>query len=1075
MKKYFKTAVSIILSLTFMFSYLNLMTNEVSADTATVNNSISEGVVYTSSDYDVNYYFTPSKSGYYYFESDAWGDFYKLSERIDEYSNEPYDYYEYMDWLNVIPLGYPDLISQVAYLHSYYLTAGETYVANYDSGAKFSVRYIDRYVKLEKSAEITQAVLDQPFTLSISATSSVALDDIRYTWTDIPSGNTGFYEPSVTLNLSQLLDSHNRFYYSNDYLDDGNRGDFGVGFVSVCVEVVYKGATYTWYVSFDIEGYESELSRRCLAYDIEGWYEDGLNYRDLLEFEYPQDLFEVATEQPDDYYVNFQWYKVDTARKLSGNYTDESDLYIPLEGETSNSLIWSNSLKAALGMPYFADFDTNEAIYHDLVCLVTFDNGSESITKVLNYKINYSVDLLFKGESCFDAEYGSTVVLPKAAVSEEGVAGYFDDSKLPNGITYSYTWFKCASEPEYMGYGYSGSDPSEVNIHNDIPDLIYLGTGKEYSINTNQTTVISNQKDSDGSYEYSGYVACLAQPMYNGHVCHGNNFEVYCQIFELHYGSFKFTRWTSSASPSIGDQLDLEVFVESIGPVTYQWQKQLGEDWINLNSSTSNTSKYLFTVEEDSVGLYRCAVTDEFNNTIYSEPCDVSLYDGPVVICQPEDYSGYIGDTAKFKVVASGDSLNYQWQLKKGSKWANLTTGGATTDTLSVKIDESRAGKVYRCVITDSEGQEIWTDEVTIIIKEPAITITSQPKNYSGPAGSTAKFSVSAEGDGLTYQWQLKKGSKWADLTSGGAKTPTMSIKVDDSKNGKVYRCLITNSDGEQLASNEVKITVKDPDINITSQPSDYSGLEGSTAKFTVAAEGEGLTYQWQLKKGNSWADLSSGGAKTPTMSVKVDASKNGKTYRCLITNAAGEQLASNEVTITVKQPSNAITIIKQPEDITVGEGHTAGFAVEAEGNGLTYQWQLKKGSSWANLTSGGANTNTLSLGKCDLSKNGKVYRCVITDANGEQITTNEVKISVFHIATRSEVAYKSAEPTADTTSEAPVTTNEAEAVNEAPAEQETPVTDDSPAEVQAPAPVEAPAPAPVEPEAVPDVAEADA
>ena len=120
MKKYFKTAVSIILSLTFMFSYLNLMTNEVSADTATVNNSISEGVVYTSSDYDVNYYFTPSKSGYYYFESDAWGDFYKLSERIDEYSNEPYDYYEYMDWLNVIPLGYPDLISQVAYLHSYY-------------------------------------------------------------------------------------------------------------------------------------------------------------------------------------------------------------------------------------------------------------------------------------------------------------------------------------------------------------------------------------------------------------------------------------------------------------------------------------------------------------------------------------------------------------------------------------------------------------------------------------------------------------------------------------------------------------------------------------------------------------------------------------------------------------------------------------------------------------------------------------------------------------------------------------------------------------------------------------------
>ena len=93
MKKSFKTIVSVILSLTFIFSYLNLMSNDVSADTATVNASISEGVVYTSSDYNDNHYFTPSKSGYYYFEGQDWVDVYEVTVETDEYTNEPYNVY----------------------------------------------------------------------------------------------------------------------------------------------------------------------------------------------------------------------------------------------------------------------------------------------------------------------------------------------------------------------------------------------------------------------------------------------------------------------------------------------------------------------------------------------------------------------------------------------------------------------------------------------------------------------------------------------------------------------------------------------------------------------------------------------------------------------------------------------------------------------------------------------------------------------------------------------------------------------------------------------------------------------
>ena len=364
------------------------------------------------------------------------------------------------------------------------------------------------------------------------------------------------------------------------------------------------------------------------------------------------------------------------------------------------------------------------------------------------------------------------------------------------------------------------------------------------------------------------------------------------------------------------------------------------------------------------------------------------------IITQPSDYSGLVGTTARFTVVAEGEGLKYQWQLKKGSSWANQSSGGATTSTFSVKAEESRNGKVYRCVITDSHGQEVTTNSVTLIVRQPSITITTQPVDFSGLVGTTARFTVVAEGEGLTYQWQLKKGSSWANQSSGGANTPTFSVKAKESRNGKVYRCLITDANGEQLATNAVTLTIRQPSIVITSQPTDFTGTVGSIARFSVSAEGDGLTYQWQLKKGSSWANQSSGGATTSTFCVRADLSRNGKVYRCLITDSDGDQITTEAVTLNVKEPSDAITIISQPMSYEGPVGNKAVFKVVAEGEGLTYQWQLKKGNSWANQSSGGANTDTFTV-KAEMTRNGKVYRCVITDVNGEQKVSEEVSITI--------------------------------------------------------------------------------
>ena len=206
------------------------------------------------------------------------------------------------------------------------------------------------------------------------------------------------------------------------------------------------------------------------------------------------------------------------------------------------------------------------------------------------------------------------------------------------------------------------------------------------------------------------------------------------------------------------------------------------------------------------------------------------------------------------------------------------------------------------------------------------LKITSQPSDFTGQVGETARFTVAAEGEGLSYQWQLKKGSSWSNLSSGGAKTATLSIKLDESKNGKTYQCVITDGEGNTATSNSAVIHIPEPEkeLAITTQPSDYVGDIGDTAKFTVAAEGNGLTYQWQLKKGSSWANLSSGGAKTATLSISVDESRVGKVYRCIVSDDKGNSLTSKEVTISLAEPVIPLEITSQPVNFKGYVGDTA-------------------------------------------------------------------------------------------------------------------------------------------------------
>ena len=875
MKKLFRTIVSIVLSLTFIFTYLNLVSNDVSADTVTVHT----GMLYTTSNPDHQFVYTASYDGYYAIDS---------TDGVIVYRVTGGEYDEYMSYSCAVALDVDKAFGEEGHQVVYRFYKGESYRIYVEPREEFVIRRSNRYFCCYPNTTYVAAYLDQPFTLSLEPYSTVPVDSVSYEWMDIDEG-LYLTDPSATFNLTDLLDDNYLFYsgtYSEGY--DPYAGDFSTGWVTCVVTVEYNGKLYYTNQIFEVTGFRSDLRDKCRAY-VNGDYI--VNYHEAYDFGYPIITATASVTDP-DIAISYQWYKKDPTKEYTGIYEADKKYYTKLNGYNTNEIWMSDSLLQACGEPYlFHNEDGTIDLRTDLVCVVTFTKADKTYIKALDVYLGYMLQLVQACNTTITAQNGASVKLPDDG-KYFGEDGYFIEPEMPEGFELKYSWYNCKSVPKDMcNFGIGIIEDTPVNKG----DMDLIGTGRNKIVNTDSLTKFNT------SNGVVSYVALVPEIYYNNQKVSSNNFSSGYLVFEIHYCDIKINR-------------------------------------------------------------------------------------------QPLHYEGVVGSTAKFHVDAEGEDLQYQWQLKKGSSWANLTSGGGTTPTLSVKVDKTKDGKCYRCLITDKNGSSVPTDEVYLWVVEPEVVIINQPVSYVGQEGSTAKFHVDAEGEELSYQWQLKKGSSWADLTSGGAATDTLSIKVDASKNGKTYRCLVSDRRGYSVATDVVTITVKEPDIKIMTQPASYVGPEGNVAKFTVVAEGEGLTYQWQLKKGNKWADLTSGGAKTSAMSLKIDQSKSGKVYRCLITNAAGEQLASSEVSITIKNPD--IKIVSQPGNVTAPIGSNAVFNVVAEGDGLTYQWQLKKGSKWADLSSGGAKTPTMSI-KIDASKNGKTYRCLIFNAAGEQLASDEVMITV--------------------------------------------------------------------------------
>ena len=190
--------------------------------------------------------------------------------------------------------------------------------------------------------------------------------------------------------------------------------------------------------------------------------------------------------------------------------------------------------------------------------------------------------------------------------------------------------------------------------------------------------------------------------------------------------------------------------------------------------------------------------------------------------------------------------------------------------------------------------------------------------------------------------------------------------------------------------------------LQITANPEDYAGVKGETAVFTVAAEGTGLSYQWQYCNAASsiWRDSSMEGSNSENVSVPIASYRDGQKYRCVVTDAYGNTATSDAAVLTMVEPE-APKITGQPADYTGTVGETAVFEVKASGTGLTYQWQYRNasGGTWRNSSMAGNDEASISV-PITSARDGQMYRCVVTGENGGSVISNVVYLTVGTVDT---------------------------------------------------------------------------
>lgn len=392
-----------------------------------------------------------------------------------------------------------------------------------------------------------------------------------------------------------------------------------------------------------------------------------------------------------------------------------------------------------------------------------------------------------------------------------------------------------------------------------------------------------------------------------------------------------------------------------------------------------------------------------------------------------------VGTTYYYCVVSSANAASVTSRIASLTVRKTITTTGTVKDKDGNGIKDATVKLIPNAgtpnpATTDSDGKYILSDvpegNYTIIVslpdggiikkdiavpgdagKEieiiqpatPVIAITTQPNDITVLKNKTASFTVEAgasNGAAITYQWYSNNKS----YTTGGSlisgATQSSYTPATSTAGTNYYYCVISSNGMTSVTSKIARLTVRST----------------STISGVVKDKNGAVVKDAPLKL------IPDAGTPNPT---KTDSSGNYKfddvpdgDYTIVVELPDGSTI-NKEITVpdsngpggsggNIQQPTTpAITVIAQPNNITVALNDTATFTVTASASSGTLIYQWYKNTS--NSTTGGtlvSGANAASYSPSTAVKGESYYYCVLNATGAPPVTTGAAKLTVRNTTT---------------------------------------------------------------------------
>ena len=285
-------------------------------------------------------------------------------------------------------------------------------------------------------------------------------------------------------------------------------------------------------------------------------------------------------------------------------------------------------------------------------------------------------------------------------------------------------------------------------------------------------------------------------------------------------------------------------------------------------------------------------------------------------------------------------------------------------------------------------GHSTWSAIEKAVANNPppgVLKINTHPNDVTTTAGSTVKFSVSATGTKLSYQWYYKKSGDSSWTLWNGHTTASTSATANSTWNGMQVYCKVTDGYGKSVKSNSAVITLV-KELLITQQPSSKTITLGDTLTLSVKAQGTGLSYQWYYKKRGTSSWIKWNNRTHASEKVTPNATWDGIRLYCKVTDVTGKAMNSDTAIITVNDSS--LKILTQPKSTVIALGDSVTVSVKAQGDGLSYQWYYKKRTqtTWTLWTGRTRASETVTP---NATWDGIQLYCKVKDSSGRTVNSD--------------------------------------------------------------------------------------